>query len=140
MVVIIYRLCVVGKTDGWLLKLGVVCDPEMEFFNVVCVAYMLCRDMSYKSPASSLCIFSPEHSKPCNMDLTLLPIPHSASSGYIFGTEWTLCSLLPHSLLEFFRSRPRHHHLLKASLDSSNSSPWSLPKPRMDHSMATLLA
>ena len=56
MVIIILRntLSVVGKIDGWMLKLGVVSDPEMVFFSTVCMFYMayegLLNVSSFPSP------------------------------------------------------------------------------------------
>lgn len=135
MVVITNSLCVINKIDWWLLKLGVPSDSEMDFLNVVCIFYSLQR------PASSFPIFfSPEHSRPCNVDLKLLPALHSASSVYIVGTEWIMFSLFLTSLTSVVvqisskRSPP-----LEAFPDSPRSSPWPLPKPRMDHSVALFL-
>ena len=38
-IIVSNNLCVAGRTDWWMLKLGILFDPEMEFFNVACVFY-----------------------------------------------------------------------------------------------------
>ena len=40
-IIICNNLCVAGMVDRWMLKLGILFDPEVEFFHVVYMFYLV---------------------------------------------------------------------------------------------------
>lgn len=87
--------CVAIKIDWWMLKLGLLFDPDLEVFSVVYMLSMVHSGLQgplLKSPTSLPApphfIPPAEHLKPHSVELTLLFPQYSPSSVYMFSSEW----------------------------------------------------
>ena len=96
-IIVSNNLCVAGRTDWWMLKLGILFDPEMEFFNVACVFYPVHSGLCLRVLRLHLQIHRSTFSPPLNIpNLTTwalrCSLSHTLSSVCTFGSEWARLS------------------------------------------------